>query len=50
MLNRADAIIREDRRITSQQLALQLSIGKGSAIAMFKTLKYSKMGASVSNK
>ena len=44
-LNRADAIIREDRRITSQQLALQLSVSKGSAIEIFKTLGYSKICA-----
>lgn len=45
MLNRADAIIRKDRRITSQQLALQLTVSKGSAIAIFKTLGYSKICA-----
>jgi hypothetical protein len=35
MVNRAGAIIRKDRRITSQQLALQLSVSKGSAITIF---------------
>jgi hypothetical protein len=37
ILNRSDAIIRTDRRITSQQLALLLSVSKGSAITIIKT-------------
>jgi hypothetical protein len=36
MLNCADAIIRKDRRINSQQLALQLSVSKGSASQFLK--------------
>ena len=42
MLNRADAIIRADRRITTRQLALQLSVSIGSACAMIETLGYAK--------
>jgi hypothetical protein len=38
MLNRADAIIRADRRITTRQLALQLSISIGSVFAIIETL------------
>jgi hypothetical protein len=34
-LNRADAIICKDRHITSQQLALQLSVSKESAMTIF---------------
>ena len=42
MLNRADVFIRADRRITTRQLALQLSVSIGSESAMIKTLGYSK--------
>ncbi|KDR15838.1 Putative ATP-dependent RNA helicase me31b, partial [Zootermopsis nevadensis] len=42
MLNRADAIIREDRRITTRQLAQQLSVSNGSVIAIIQALAYSK--------
>ena len=38
MLQRADAIVREDRRITTRQLALGLSISKGSAVTLFRIL------------
>jgi transposase len=36
MLNRADAIIRADRRITTPQLALQLSISTGSVCSIIE--------------
>jgi transposase len=36
MLNRADAIIRADRRITTRQLALQLSINTGSVCSIIE--------------
>lgn len=45
MLERAEIMIRRDRRITSQQLSMQLSISKGSAIEIFKNLGYSKVCA-----
>jgi len=43
MLQRADGIIHVDRRITSQQLAVQLSVSNGSAMAIIDTLGYSKV-------
>jgi hypothetical protein len=34
MLQRADDIVQADRRITSRQLAIQLSVSNGSAMAI----------------
>ena len=45
MLQRADVIIRADRRITSRQLAVQLSVSNGSAMAIIDALGYSKVCA-----
>jgi hypothetical protein len=42
MLQRADDIIHADRRITSRQLAVQLSVSTGSAMANIDALEYSK--------
>jgi histone-lysine N-methyltransferase SETMAR len=44
MLQRADDI-HADRRITSRQLAVQLSVSTGSAMAIIDTLEYSKVCA-----
>jgi hypothetical protein len=38
MLNHADAIIRADWRITTRQLALQLSINTGSVCSIIETV------------
>jgi hypothetical protein len=38
MLNSADAIIRADQRITTRQLALQLSISTGSVCSVIETV------------
>ena len=43
MLQRANIIIHADRRITSWQLVIQLSVSKGSAMAIIDTLGYSKV-------
>ena len=43
MLQRADGIIHADRRITSRQLAVQLSVSSGSAMAITYSLGYSKV-------
>jgi hypothetical protein len=45
MLQRADDIIHADRRITSRQLAVQLSVSNGSAMAIVDALGYSKVCA-----
>ena len=45
MLQRSDDIIHADRRITSLQLAVQLSVSNGSAMAIIDTLRYSKVCA-----
>ena len=45
MLQRADGIIHADRRITSRQLAIQLSASNGSAMAIIDALGYSKVCA-----
>lgn len=45
MLKCAEGIILTDRRITTQQLALQLSVSNGSANAVIKTLGFSKVCA-----
>lgn len=43
MLQRADDLIRKDRRITTRELALKLSISKGSVDGIIRTLEYSKV-------
>ena len=43
MLQRADGIIHADRRITSRQSAVQLSVSSGSAMAIINSLGYSKL-------
>jgi hypothetical protein len=43
MLQRANDIIHVDQRITSQQLAVQLSVSNGSAMAIIDVLGYSKV-------
>ena len=45
MLQRADDIIHVDWRITSRQLAVQLSVSNGSALAITDALGYSKVCA-----
>jgi hypothetical protein len=45
MLQHADGIIHKYRHITSQQLAIQLSVSNGSAIAIADALEYSKVCA-----
>jgi hypothetical protein len=45
MLQRADAIVREDRRITTRQLAFSLPINKGSVGHIVRDLLYSKTPA-----
>jgi len=45
MLQRADGIIHADRHITSRQLAVQLSVSNGSAMAIIDALGYSKVCA-----
>ena len=45
MLQRANAIIHADRRITSRQLAVQLSVSNGSAMTIIDALGYSKVCA-----
>ena len=45
MLNRADDIIRADRRVPTGKLALQLSVCKGSADAFITELGYSEVCA-----
>ena len=45
MLQRADGITHADRHITSQQLAIQLSVSNGSAMAIIDALGYSKVCA-----
>jgi len=45
MLQRAGSIIHADRRITSWQLAVQLSVSNGSAMAITDALGYSKVCA-----
>jgi len=45
MLQRADDIIHVDQRITSQQLAIQLSVSNGCATAIIGALGYSKICA-----
>ena len=45
MLQRADDIIHADRRITSRQLAVQLSVSNGNAVAIIDALGYSKVCA-----
>jgi len=45
MLQRADGIIHADWRITSRQLAVQLSVSNGSAMAIIETLGYYKICA-----
>ena len=45
MLQRADAIVRGDRRITTRQLAFSLSISKGSVRHFVRDLGYSKESA-----
>ena len=42
-LQRADGIILADRRITSRQLAVQLSVSNGSAMTIIDALRYSKV-------
>ena len=43
MVLRADGIIHADRRITSRQSAVQLSVSSGSAMAIINSLGYSKL-------
>jgi len=43
MLQRANDIIHVDRRITSRQLAVKLSVSNGSAMAIIDALGYSKV-------
>jgi hypothetical protein len=43
MLQRANDIIHVDRRISSRQLAVQLSVSSGRAMAFIDTLRYSKV-------
>ena len=43
MLQHTDGIIHADWRITSRQLALQLSVSNGSAMAIIDALGYSKV-------
>jgi histone-lysine N-methyltransferase SETMAR len=45
MLQCADDIIHTDRRVTSRQLAVQLSVSSGSAMAIIDALGYSKVCA-----
>ena len=45
MLQRANDIIHVDRRITSRQLAVQLSVSNGSAMTITDTLGCSKVCA-----
>jgi hypothetical protein len=45
MSQRADDIIHADQRITSRQLAIQLSVSNGSAITIIEALGYSKVCA-----
>ena len=45
MLQRANDIIHVDRRITSRQLAVQLSVNNGSVMAVIDALGYSKVCA-----
>jgi hypothetical protein len=45
MLQHADDIIHADWHITSRQLAVQLSVSNGSAMAIIDTLGYSKVCA-----
>ena len=45
MLQRADGIIHVDRRTTSRQLAVQLSVSNGSAMAIIDALGYWKVCA-----
>ena len=45
MLQRTEDIIQADRRITSRQLAIQLSVSNGSAMAIIDALGYSKVCA-----
>ena len=45
MLQRANDIFHADRRITSGQLAVQLSVSNGSAMAIIDALGYSKVSA-----
>lgn len=45
MLQRADVLIRRDRRITTRQLALELSVSKGSVDVIINQLGYSKVCA-----
>ena len=45
MLQRADDIIHVDWRITSWQVAIQLSVSNGSAMAIIDALGYSKVCA-----
>ena len=45
MLQRANDIIHADRRLTSQQLAIQLSVSNGSAMAIIDALGYLKVCA-----
>ena len=42
MLHRASGIIHANRHITSRQLAVQLSVSNGSAMAIIGVLEYSK--------
>jgi hypothetical protein len=44
-LQLTDAIIHADRRITIRQLAVQLSVSSGSAVAVTDALEYSKVCA-----
>jgi hypothetical protein len=44
-LQQADGIIHADRRITSRQLAVQLLVSNGSAMAIMDALGYSKVCA-----
>jgi hypothetical protein len=45
MLQHADDIIHVDQRITSQQLAIELSVSYGRAMAIIDALGYSKICA-----
>jgi hypothetical protein len=45
MLQRADDIIHADRRITSQQMAVQLSVSNGRAMTIIDALGYLKVCA-----
>jgi len=45
MLQRANDIIHEDRRITNRQLAVQLSVNNGTAKAFIDALGFSKVVA-----